>query len=325
MSENGSRRSLEIHGSAVELQCTIPELEPSLDILLDRSAAGGPVHDDAPMGGSVFPFDPGYVLGSLPESARHVGQSREFADIYQDEDRFWLIDDRWGMTELHLGARQWRSWILPRPALDSLRVVERSVLWPMAQLMHGRGLHLAPVVSAVKDGFAVLILCRFGIEPELLAMISAGYKIIGQRWTALREEDGRLALLRMPGRSERFCAPRLRGAAETRETWIDLTEEHPGSRQNHAFCDAVMVIGQGRRLQARFAARSVSQGANLLREHWPIDLLLDENHAYELPERVSAHCRCFEVELSRNPKDLVSMLHSMRYSDPNIDQRSIAA
>src|SRR5205807_190267 len=104
-------------------------------------------------------------------------------------------DERWGMARVDLDAGVWQSWILPRPQLDALRCAEMSILWPLAQITRLKGLHLIPAASVTKDGWGALILTPARIEPELSALTGAGWRIIGQRWTALREEDGKVSLL----------------------------------------------------------------------------------------------------------------------------------
>ena len=64
-----------------------------------------------------------------------------------------------------IASRKWRS----------------SGRWP--NCFAPRGI-LLPAVSIVRDGWAVMIVCPFTLEAELIAMIRAGYKVIGQRWTA---------------------------------------------------------------------------------------------------------------------------------------------
>jgi hypothetical protein len=178
----------------------------------------------------------------------------------------------------------------------------------------------------VRDGFAVLMICPFGLEPELTAMIASGYKVIGQRWTALREEDGRLALLHMPGRIERSTTPRLRYSTDERqEGWLDLTLEHPGSRQSHAFCDAVLVAEPARRAKALLRGAETTEAIDLLRREWPIFELDDARRGVSLASRLGQNCRCFEVQLSRNTKDLLGQLNSVRYANAMGDGQSVAA
>src|SRR5262249_54224378 len=159
-------------------------------------------------------------------------------ELYEEGERFWLIDDRWGLTEMNLLKGQFHSWILPHPSIEPGAVVQDAVIWPLAQLLRVKGLSLAPAMSIVRDGWGMLILSHFNIEPELSLLVRNGYKVIGQQWTALREEDGRVAMLQMPGEVQRLPAPQLRaGSIEQTSAWIDLTAETPGCAQNHAFCD----------------------------------------------------------------------------------------
>ena len=216
------------------------------------------------------------------------------------------------MSEIDIARNQWRSWIVPQPKLDPYRTAELSVVWPMSQLLRSRGLHLLPAISAVRDGFAFLLICPFGAEPELTAMIASGYKLIGQRWTALREEDGRMALLHMPGRVERLTTPRLRYGSDEQESWIDVTREYPGSWQSHAFCDAVLIAEPGRRAKANLRETEPSEAASLLRDAWPMTELHPTRRPSPLPELLAQSCRCFEVQLSRSTKDLLTLLNTVR-------------
>ena len=259
MISGDGRRKLAVHGPVVQLDCTVPALDESLDVLLSKFDVPRWPDHFLPTTGTIHPYEESEVIDRLPDTARHLTRTADQMDIYEDGDRYWLVDDRWGMAEMDFAQLQWRSWILPRPKLDPLRVAELSVLWPMAlrSCAPCRGVSTCfPAISAVRDGFAVMIICPFGVEPELTALIGNGYKIIGQRWTALREEDGRLALLHMPGRVERATTPRLRFGSEDQEGWLDLTRQHPASWQNHAFCDAVLVAEPGR---TRFKARTFTR------------------------------------------------------------------
>jgi hypothetical protein len=325
MDNGGHRLRLVIHGPIVKLDNTVPLLDESLQILLSEFEVPGWHHQFVPITGIVHPYEENEVVSRLPFTAQHIKRIGEM-DVFQDGSRYWLVDNRWGMTEIDVPSAQWRSWIIAEPKLDPMRVAEQAVLWPLAQLLRPRGLHLLPAVSAVREGFAVLVICPFGLEPELSAMINSGYKIIGQRWTALREEDGRLALLHMPGQIERFTTPRLRiGAEEQSGSWLDITEQHPGSRQRHAFCDAVLVAEPARRGQAHSRQTDSNDAVELLQREWPIIDLEDSQSSTSLASQLAQSCRCFEVQLSRNTKDLLGLLNSARYASPMRDGKSAAA
>ena len=224
MVSSGTGWKLAIHGPVVELNCRVPALDSSIDALLgDFSVQGWPA-DFMPAEGNISPYHEGEVLSRLPANARHFSSTPDGMDIYGEAGRFWLVDDRWGMTEVDLARDCWHSWVLPEPKLDALRVTELAVLWPLSQLMRSRGLHLLPAVSVVRDGFAVLLICPFGVEAELTAMSAGGYKIIGQRWTALRQEEGRLGCCACPAASNAFlAAPSVQHGCRP-----DVAGPHPG-------------------------------------------------------------------------------------------------
>src|SRR4051794_22381010 len=166
------------------------------------------------------------------------------------------------MAEITLLRAPWRSWVLPAPRIDPHACAELAVLWPLAQLLRGRGVHLVPAASVARDGWGALILSPFSVEPELTALVRAGWQIIGQRWTAVRDEraereegDG-LTLLHLPGWVERDLEPRVRfprlpfgrrrdGAYEAAggpalSAFADLAAEHPAARGHQAACGAVV-------------------------------------------------------------------------------------
>jgi hypothetical protein len=129
----------------------------------------------------------------------------------------------------------------------------------------------------------------------------------------------------MPGRTERATTPRLRFGSEDQEGWLDLTQQHPASWQNHAFCDAVLVAEPGRRAKAHLRATDSTDAANLLRREWPIVELDRGRRGAPLLGKLAESCKCFEVQLSRNTKDLLALLNSVRYADRVTDGRSVAA
>jgi hypothetical protein len=321
----GSRRQkFCLHGAPLEIDCGYAPLAPQIEWALGPFTATG---GDWPAGtvptrGTVQPYDLQVITPRLsPNAVRWVDAAAshdgEPLELYQDNERFWLVDPRWGMTEINLLHGQWRSWVLPEPKIDPVRCAELTVVWPLAQLLRGRGLHLVPAASAVRDGWAVLIPGLWGLEPELTAMIQANYRLIGQRWTAIREEEGRLALLSMPGRVERASGPRLADPAQRSDFfngdagWIDLTSEHRGSRQAHAFCDAVLWVTPGRRDHAELRDLPLSQALSLLRQSWPIVELHPARRWPLLPAKLARHCPCAQAQLSRDNRELLALLDQL--------------
>jgi len=320
-----SRRKLAVHGPVIDLQCAVPWLEQSIDALLGCFVVPGWPEGFVPVSGVIRQYNPEEVTRSLSPGAKHLTRTEDCIDIYEEEERYWLVDDRWGMAEINLLRNQWRSWVLPQPRLDPMRVAEQAIHWPLSQLIRSRGVNLLPSAAVVRDGFAALILCPFGIEPELSAMISLGYRIISQRWTALREEDGRVALLHMPGWVERTIGPRLRSGAGHGPGWANLMEEHVGAWQNHAFCDAVIIAEPGRRPKALLREIAAADSLQALRAAWPIIELHPTRRQSQLAARLAQNCRVAELQLSRNPKDLLPLLNNLRYSSPGREEESLAA
>jgi hypothetical protein len=205
----------------------------------------------------------------------------------------------------------WHSWILPHTSTDSLRCAEAMVIWPMAQLLRGRNLYLLPAAGVARDGWGVLLLTSLPIEPELTHLIRCGYRLVGQRWTALRENAGRLEMLHMPGQVEHMSAPRLRGATEPAVVdWIDLAEEFPGVTQFSAGCDAAVIIEPRRRPHAHVNELSEQLALNSLRQHWPFVEL--HRMRRQLPLKLAQRCRCALAQASRRPEDLGVLLETLR-------------
>jgi hypothetical protein len=198
------------------------------------------------------------------------------------------------------------------------------VLVPLAQLLRGKGLVLVPAAACARDGWGVLLIGQASIEPELCAMVRAGYRIVGQRWTALREEPtsagGRVSMLRLPGMVER--APHeARAAARVKSTsnappptWVDLTHEFVGASSDHAHCDAVLLIDRGRRPVAHLKALPRTNAVIGLRRAWPIMQLHAQRKLSQLHAHLARDARCFEARLSRNPQDVLRLLDDARHN-----------
>jgi hypothetical protein len=292
-----------VHGSALELHCGVAPLRSCIARFLNPFIVPAWPEGFYPIYGNIQPFDAAAVQRSISTSAVAVAAGDDLIELYQDGDRFWLVDDRWGMAEINLIKRQWRSWILPRPSAEPLQCVEMAVLWPLAQVLRSKGVHLIPGVSIARQGWGCLILCPFGIEPELSLLVRNGYRILGQRWSALREEDGRIAMLNMPGVS-----------LQRADGLVDLTLEFPGSGQNHAFCDSLIIVEPGRRTAARMKMLNSEFAVNRLRRSWPIVDLQPQRLANQLPPKLARLCQCAELQLCRDASEILPILDSLRRS-----------
>ncbi|HXE53398.1 MAG TPA: hypothetical protein VN541_10300 [Tepidisphaeraceae bacterium] len=300
---------LAFHGPSVELTVEVPELGPILSQTLGVFAVEQFPSEMGVIRGSVHPYREADVIRRLPGQAQPLHRPDDLTEIYADEDRFWAIDDRWGMCEINVLRGQWQSWVLPGALADPVRLADSAVLWPMAQLLKNKGVHLIPAVSADRDGFSVLVLAPFGLEPELVALLANGYRVIGQRWTAVREEEGKLALLNVPGMVE---LPPTKSARNTVPQWVDLTATRPELAQRHGFCGAVLVAEAGRRPRAHLKRLLPTDAANLLKRAWPIPELLPNRRHGQLPLKIAQQCRVFQLQLSRNPTDIVALIDSLR-------------
>jgi hypothetical protein len=306
-----------LHGLAVQVRCAIPALEPSLERMLGEFGVDEFPEGFTPVEGDIQPYDESVVLRHLSPQATPVAIPGSLFELYEFNERFWLIDDRWGLCEVNLLKGQFRSWVLPAPTLDSLRTAEGAVLWPLSQALRSRGLSLVPAVAVAREDLAFLILAPFSIEPEIVALVDAGFRIIGQRWTALREEDGRVAMLHLPGCVERLIPPHLRSTTDYSVTELaDLELEHPGSTRLHAFCDAVILVEPSRRPVAAYRQLSRGNAAGAIRRAWPIADLHPQRRLGQLPARLAQQCRCYEIQLSRRGSDLLRMIDPLRNGSP---------
>jgi hypothetical protein len=264
-----------------------------------------------PVTGTLWPYEQSHVLRHMSQAARRVANNGDLMELYEEDERFWLVDDRWGIAEMNLLKGQWRSWILPNAQMDTVRCVQMAVLWPMAQLLRARGLYVVPSASVSLAGKTFLILSPFGIEAELSALIRGGYRVIGQSWTAIREESGRFLLLHLPGHIERSVPPGMRMSAEPVQTWVDLMAENINAEQRQGWCDAILVVDTGRRPQASLRPLDRVRAVQVLRSAWPIFELHPNRRHGQLPARLAQKVPCYQLHLSRQPKDLLKMLATM--------------
>ncbi len=302
----------ELYGMAIEIHCAIPELEPEVRRVLGGfRVATPPSRGQQPSLGFIRPYDEADVLRRLSPRARRVHLANAPTELYEDGERFWMIDDRWGMVEINLLKSQWRAWLLPQTRVDGIRRAEMAILWPLAQLLRAKGLYLLPAASVVRNGFGILVFSPLGLAPELTALVRAGCRVVGQRWTALRERDGQIEMLHLPGMLERPLSPRMRLAtSDLSPTWIDLAREHCGCEVAQSPCDGVFVIARGRRPTAHLRQLN-DEAQSAVRGGWPIEELHPLRRHGQLPAKLAARCACYEVALSRDADDLLRLMSAL--------------
>lgn len=308
---------LNVHGLAAELCCTLPGIRQVMaDLFSDLLVSEWP-DGFSPIEGLVEAYDADVVARHISPMAERVAAFGDYAELWRDGERCWLIDEGWGLTEINLLKRTWRSWILPNCDLNPIRTFEQAVIWPMSQVMMARGLALTPAASIVHRGRGVLVLSPFNLEPELSMLVAAGHGLISQRWTAIREEEGRAVLLQMPGRVERSPIPQLRAKAKTglsinpvQSSWLDLSKD-ARSVCNYAWCDVVLMVEPGRRAMPRMTMLSGASATAAVRRAWPMPDVGHMNRQAQLSTRLGQTSAVFQIELSRDPRALMRLLEQI--------------
>jgi hypothetical protein len=309
-----NRRSIArfaIHGLPVELESHLPALDRAVTQQLGLFAVDDWPEGFSPVQGWIGRYEVQDVLRHVSSSALRISAPDASTEVYREQERLWLVDQRWGMAELNLLRGQLRSWVLPAPAVDPMRCAELAVMEPLAHLLRQRGLWLLPAVSAVREGFGVLIISNISIRPELQAMLRAGYRLVSQRWTALREEDGQIELLHMPGPAMfgSRAAPGL-PAGE----WVDLMSEANLVSPNHACCHGVVLVSSVRRTRAHLARLPIVEAIQSLRRNWPLPELDPLRRQNLFPSRMARQCRVAEARLSHQRHDMLWLLESLQHA-----------
>jgi hypothetical protein len=283
-----------LHGVPIELSVGVPGLRGEIEGMLGRFREGftseiSDLKSPVAAGGVVRPYEPAEVLRHVSPAAVRLATTTgrsAVTEIFRDGERFWLVDDRWGIAEMNLFKGTWRSWVLPQRrtlGLEPRECAEMAVLWPMAQVLRGRGLWLLPaaVVVAREGCGGILLLAPFGTEQELAALEDGGYRIVGRRWVCLREAGTAGRVMVMP------------------------YEEHG----EPVACDAVVVIAPGRRGATDVSELRGTAAVEALRRAWPMAELHRSRGQFRA--RLGGGCRCYEVQLSRRAEDVVAMLGGM--------------
>lgn len=306
---------LSVHGHAVQIDCEVAAMNWPAHHALGEFATPDWPDGFTPVPGSIQPYDESVVMRHLSPDASAIATGDELTELYGHGERFWLVDDRWGLCEINFLKGEWRSWIVPDARLSGVAMTDSAVLWPLAQLLQNKGLTLLPAVSICRGGFGAMIISPFGVEPELSALIGSGWRIIGQRWTALREDEGRIAMLHMPGAVERSSGARQRnGSIEPVNGLIDLTAKNADANQHHAFCDAVIVVDAARRGSVSVKPMKGSNVVANLRRAWPIFELRSQPRIEQMPARLAAECSIYEAQFSRRADDFVMAMDQVSAS-----------
>src|SRR5205814_3217508 len=104
------RHRLCIHGLAVELRCDVPQLDAAIDRAFGEFAVPQWPDGFVPVSGTIRPFEQAQVLRHLSSTAAPVPTTSPVLELFQECERFWAIDDCWGICEINLLKGQWQSW-----------------------------------------------------------------------------------------------------------------------------------------------------------------------------------------------------------------------
>jgi hypothetical protein len=312
-----------IHGPAVTLINACRELDEQIGFFLGPFALKRHTTEALEIHGQIHPFDLTEVTRSLSAAADSRRRCDELVEIYSLAERHWIVDERWGVCEIDLLKHRWRSWLLPRPLFDPVQLADAAVLHPMAQLLRLRGVELVPAISIERAGWGAMVIAPYPISAEIARVVRAGYRVIGQRWTALVRQNGRIALRRVPGVLESPASPGKslsRGAA-----WIDLTRDNPWASADIAWCDAVLAIAPGRRSNSQGRVVPIAEAQAFLRHVWPVPQLpLDRPRLQHPAVTLAGQCICLSLQLSRHEDEFLQLIEFARKRSASRVQVSIS-
>ena len=110
------KHQFSVHGLVVSVACKVPTLNIGIDAALGEFTVDDWPDGFSPIAGSIQPYDQNVVLRHLSPTATALPTADSAMEIYEEGERFWIIDDRWGLAEMNLLKGQWQSWILPHPS-----------------------------------------------------------------------------------------------------------------------------------------------------------------------------------------------------------------
>jgi hypothetical protein len=298
---------LNVHGQAVDVRCSLPGLR---QVLLDL-LRGLIVHDlpdgFQPIDARIDPYDDNTVARMVSSKARRIGTGDGLAELWGDGERFWMLDERWGICEINLLRRSWRACLLTRALNEPIRTIDHVLFWPLSQLLIRHDLLIVPGASVTHRGRGVLLLAPFDLEPELHVFARSGQSVVSQRWSAARFDEARPLLLQLPGRVERAAAPR-RGLAHGAMgcSWYDLASLF-GTRP-YAWCDAVVIVEPARRSTGSIRRLRGTSACTALRAAWPVQEIVPGHTTGRLLSLLAQQACIYRAELSRDPTQLLTML-----------------
>jgi hypothetical protein len=293
-----------VYGPAVTLTNSCRQLDEPIELFLGGFALKGDSPGPAEIHGQIRPFDLTDATRSLSAAAGGRRRCHDLLEIYSLAERHWIVDQRWGMCELDLLKHRWRSWVLPHPLADGVRLAEEAALHPMAQLLRLRGVDLVPAISIERAGWGALVIAPYPISAPIARIVRAGYRVIGQRWTALVRHNGNVLLRRVGGAME---------SSTPHGGWIDLTAGNPWACAELARCDAVLAIAGGRRSRSQGRVVAPDQAQAFLRHVWPIRQLPPDRPSLQHPAAALAgQCVCLSLQLSRHEDQFLQLVEFAR-------------
>ena len=279
-------------------------LDEPIGLFLDEFALKRDFPDPLEIHGQIRPFDLAEVSRSLSAAADSRRWCHDVVEIYSLAERRWIVDPRWGVCQIDLLKHRWQSWVLADPRLDGVQLAEAAVLHPMAQLLRPRGVDLVPAVSIERAGWGALIIAPYPISAEIVCIVRAGYRVIGQRWTAVVRHNGSTILRRVGGPME-SSAPHA--------AWIDLTADNPWACAELARCDAVLAIAPGRRTTSQGRVLPAAESQAFLRHAWPIRQPPPDRPSLHHPAATLAdQCICLRLQLSRHEDEFLQLIEFAR-------------
>jgi hypothetical protein len=298
---------LNLHGQAVDIRCSLPGLRQILLDLLRGLAVAELPEGFHPVDARLDEYDDRSVARMVSGNARRICAVGGIAELWGDGERFWMLDESWGICEINLLRRSWRACLLPRALNDPYRTLDHALFWPLSQLLVRNEILLVPGASVIHRGRGVLLLAPFDLEPELHVYARSGRAVISQRWSALRFDEGKPLLLTTPGRLERFTPPhrgQLRSALGP--TWYDLTGLF-GSKP-YAWCDVIVVVDPARRSNPSVRTLRGGTGSDTLRTAWPVPEVMPGHASGRLLGALAHHATIVRAEFSRDASQLQSLL-----------------